>query len=692
MTGLAELPVQVRVLLGFLVVGGLIGLGLRIGSRPVGAEPAAEASQASPAELGRAGPITPADQRAARQLLITFQADPPSLDGLAAELGISPDDLALHPGTGVVTVTVWDPELRNQVRERSLALAEVESIEDDALLAITATPNDANYASQRTALEQIRAPEAWDYVQGKTTAKIAIIDTGIDGTHEDLSGKILAGRNVMTDADLAANTDSDDNGHGTSVAGVAAASGNNSLGVAGVDWRAKLVPVKAFDSSGMATTSDVVEALTYAIDAGVHVISMSFGRGTESAALTSALDQAWSRGIVLVAASGNDSTNTVSYPAASEHVLAVGSVGSSDARSSFSNYGANLDLMAPGESIYTTKDGGGYTTLSGTSLATPFVAGGVMVVKDFHSSAGNQEIVDILLSTARQVSGGSGRTDETGWGILNLQAAIRNAGNYAGEVVSWSSSGQEGAYPRLSGTDPVTITIRYRNTGRTRWFRNVVNLGTVDRDFNFRLDSEPLASGWLSTNRPATLTEASVAPSEIGTFTFQLANPGTVAGGSYRLDVGLVADGIAWFPAKTHAYWDITVSPAYDAQVVAWSSSAGDFRYPTLAVGQSSTMTIRYRNTGTATWRRGAVNLGTVDRDYNFSFSTFPLASNWVSANRPATLTEASVAPGETGTFTFQIRNSGTSSGTQRLDVGLVADGIAWFPRTTHAYWDIAGS
>ncbi len=257
---------------------------------------------------------------------------------------------------------------------------------------------------------------------------------------------------------------------------------------------------------------------------------------------------------------------------------------------------------------------------------------------------------------------------------------------YNGQVVSWSSSDGTSTYPTLSSTAAKSITIRYRNTGTTTWQQGVVNLGTVDRTFAYRLDADPLASNWLSANRPATLTESSVAPGETGTFTFAVQNSRSPAD-TYRLDVGLVADGITWFPRTTHAYFEITTAAAYNGQVVSWSSSDGEATYPTLSGTTPKSITIRYRNTGTVTWTRGTVNLGTVDRGYVYSLSSFALASDWLSSNRPATLTEASIAPGETGTFTFAVQPAG--SGTRRLDVGLVADGITWFPRSTHAYWDV---
>ncbi|MBI4032702.1 hypothetical protein HY374_03285 [Candidatus Berkelbacteria bacterium] len=240
------------------------------------------------------------------------------------------------------------------------------------------------------------------------------------------------------------------------------------------------------------------------------------------------------------------------------------------------------------------------------------------------------------------------------------------------------------AYPSLTENEAAYLSIQYRNTGAATWQQGVVNLGTVDTSYRYRLDSYQLASNWLSGNRLATLTESSVAPGEVGTFTFRLEHPGNLSGGNYRLDVGLVADGITWFSQATHAYWDVTVPQAYAAQWVSQSS------YPNLGSGDSATLTITYRNTGARSWTRGTVNLGTVETNFAHRFSNYGLATSWLSANRPAQLNESSVAPGETGSFTFTIRNPGTlSAGNHRLDVGLVADGITWFSQATHAYWDV---
>ena len=242
----------------------------------------------------------------------------------------------------------------------------------------------------------------------------------------------------------------------------------------------------------------------------------------------------------------------------------------------------------------------------------------------------------------------------------------------------------QSSYPTLNVGDSATMTITYRNTGSATWTRGVVNLGLVDQNYGFR-PSYALPIGWPTSDRPAILNEASVAPGATGSFTFTVGNSGLPAG-NYRLDVGLVADGIAWFGHETHAYWDVNVLPSPPRYSASW---VGQSSYPVLVDGATATMTITYRNTGSATWTKGVVNLGTVFQDYRWRTDRYALGVNWPTGNRPAVLNESSVTPGQTGTFTFVIENNGLASFNYRLDVGLVADGIAWFGPETHAYWDV---
>jgi len=279
--------------------------------------------------------------------------------------------------------------------------ADVEAVDLDYIMTATAVPNDPSYSSQYH-FSNIKAPQAWDITKGTSAITIAIVDTGIDRQHADLSGKMISGGydfvNNDTDAD-------DDQGHGTHCAGIAAASTNNGLNGAGVDWNARLLPVKVLNAQGSGYTSDIVDGVYYAADAGAKVISMSLGGGGATTAFQDAINYAHNGGAIVVAAAGNSNTSTKSYPAAYNNVVAVASTTSTDARSSFSNYGTWVDIAAPGSSIYSTKNGGGMTTMSGTSMACPVVAGGMSLVWSKNPGASNQTVINRVMATADKISG-----------------------------------------------------------------------------------------------------------------------------------------------------------------------------------------------------------------------------------------------------------------------------------------------
>ncbi|TCP58233.1 thermitase [Tumebacillus sp. BK434] len=277
----------------------------------------------------------------------------------------------------------------------------VEYAEIDHVMSINVTPNDPSYASQYH-LPKIQAPQAWDYQKGSTAVKIAIVDTGVDLTHPDLSGKIIAGYNFVS-----GNTNAnDDQGHGTHCAGIATASTNNSKNGAGVDWNARIMPVKVLNSAGSGYTSDIIDGVYWAADHGANVISMSLGGGAFSSTFQTAINYAWSKGAVIVAAAGNNGNTAVQYPANYSNVLSVAATTSTDAKASFSTYGTWVDIAAPGNAIYSTARGGGMTTMSGTSMATPVVAGVAgLVWARYGTSASPATIVNKINSTADKITG-----------------------------------------------------------------------------------------------------------------------------------------------------------------------------------------------------------------------------------------------------------------------------------------------
>lgn len=249
---------------------------------------------------------------------------------------------------------------------------EVEFAEPNYIARASFTPNDTYYAGYQWNMTKIQANLAWDYTQGSSSVVIAIIDTGVQSNHPDLSGKVTAGYNYVSN-----NTNAnDDNGHGTHCAGIAAAKTNNATGVAGVGFNCRIMPVKVLNSQGSGSHSAIANGINFARTNGAKVLSLSLGGTSGSSTLSSAITNAWNSGCVIVAAAGNSGNTTPNYPAYYSSCIAVGSTTSSDTRSSFSNYGSSwVDVAAPGSSIASTYRNSQYVIMNGTSMSTPHVAG-----------------------------------------------------------------------------------------------------------------------------------------------------------------------------------------------------------------------------------------------------------------------------------------------------------------------------
>ena len=278
--------------------------------------------------------------------------------------------------------------------------ANVESVEFDEILTMSIDPNDPGWPSQYGPYYAY-ADWAWDITTGTTARTIAIVDTGVDLNHADLAGKFVPGYDFVNNDSVA----QDDHGHGTHCAGIAAAIGNNGRDIAGMDWNAKVMPIKVLNSAGSGTTTNIINGVRWAADHGAHVISMSLGGGGYSQAFQDAINYAYSKGAIIVAAAGNSNTSAYSYPAAYANVVSVASTNESDLRSSFSNYGSWVDVAAPGSNILSLRNGGGTTTMSGTSMATPMVAGLASLAWSKNTGYSNTTVINRIFSTADKISG-----------------------------------------------------------------------------------------------------------------------------------------------------------------------------------------------------------------------------------------------------------------------------------------------
>lgn len=297
----------------------------------------------------------------------------------------------------------------------------IEFVEDNFLAEGSAVPNDLYYSSQWH-LPKISAPEAWGITTGSNDEPIAIIDSGVDLTHPDLINKLIPGYNFLSE-----NTDTHDVlGHGTAVAGVAAALSNNLEGVSGVAWENPIMPLVVLNSSNYATYYNIARAITYAVDRGVRVINISIGGSSYSSTLQNAVNYAWNKGAVIFASAMNNGTSNPYYPAACQNVLAISATTSGDERAGWSNYGNWIDLSAPGEYILTTSNGGGYGSRSGTSFASPLVAGVAALIFSANPSLTNQEVVNILIENSDDL-GPIGFDPSFGFGRVNAYRSLLKA-------------------------------------------------------------------------------------------------------------------------------------------------------------------------------------------------------------------------------------------------------------------------
>ncbi|MBO8164269.1 MAG: S8 family serine peptidase [Brevibacillus sp.] len=288
----------------------------------------------------------------------------------------------------------------------------------DQVWAASVTPNDPYFKSQPH-LKQIKADRAWSYVTGNTAIKIAVLDSGVDRDHPDLKNNLLPGINLLSPG----RPPEDDNGHGTAVAGILAAQGNNRIGITGVMWNAQIIPIKVLDRHGKALVQHLTEGINRAVDLGAKVILMSVSSIHHSPELEQAVKRAEAHGVVLVAAAGNESSR-VAYPAGYPTVIAVGAVDQNNKVIYQSNTGPELNLVAPGWSIYTTKMGGSYWSFKGTSAAAPQVAAAAALILARHPNMTPLEVRQLLYHTAVDL-GPKGWDRQTGYGLLNVEDAMR---------------------------------------------------------------------------------------------------------------------------------------------------------------------------------------------------------------------------------------------------------------------------
>lgn len=331
------------------------------------------------------------------------------------------------------------------------------------LHALAPVANDPLLTGGQYAPTLTQATAAWGIYQPKALVVIAIVDTGVQWNHPDLINRIYRQGDKIVGYDIA-NRDGDpmdDHGHGTHCAGIAAAEANNGIGVAGMagyspagsPFGARIMPVKVLKGDGSGSTSDVADGITWAADHGANIISMSLGSSQNSETLNRAVQYAWSKGCVITAAAGNSGDSSKFYPAAEPHVIAVASSDSDDGLSSYSNFGTWVTVAAPGSSILSTALVSDYAWMSGTSMASPCVAGEAALVWAQAPGLSNQQVVDLIRNNTDPLTSGPSPLGN-GAGRINALRAVSNANANEPSTVTTIQSGGE-----VIGGNPVLITI-----------------------------------------------------------------------------------------------------------------------------------------------------------------------------------------------------------------------------------------
>jgi len=347
------------------------------------------------------------------------------------------------------------------------------------------------YLGSQWHLSKVGASSAWDMGQGAGVT-IAILDSGVDGTHPDLSSRMVTGWNFY---DNNSNT-TDVTGHGTAVAGAAAASLNNGTGVAGLSGQAKIMPVRISDTNGYAYWSTVATALTWAADNGARVANISFGGVSGSSTVQSSAQYMKSKGGLVVAAAGNNGIDEGIAPTTT--MITVSATDSTDTKTSWSSFGSFVTIAAPGQDIWTTTKGGGYQAWWGTSLASPVVAGVVGQMMSSNLALTSSQIESLLYSSATDL-GAAGRDSYYGYGRVHAAAAVQaaKAAPPPDTTAPAVSIGAPLGSSTVSGLVPVDVSAT-DNVGVAR-VELRVNGATVATDtgapFAFSWDSTKVANG-----------------------------------------------------------------------------------------------------------------------------------------------------------------------------------------------------
>ena len=376
---------------------------------------------------------------------------------------------------------------------------EIEYAEPDYYVEPALVPNDEWYANWQLALQFMGSEAAWDITTGSASVPIAILDSGADFSHFDLQVRLVAGWDfVGNDADP-----TDENGHGTSVTGVAGAKTNNGLGIAGITWINPIIIVRIGDHYGYTTSARMAQGITYAADRGARVANLSYAGTSYPSSVADAVQYAWGKGTVVVAGAGNSADSVPHYPAALPKVVGVSGLEDHDLLVYYSNYGSWIDVSAPC-SARTLMMEGYIADIGGTSISAPYVTGLLGLVFAANPSLTPQQAVDIVTQNTKDL-GDPGFDQYYGWGKIDLFKAVNAAKNGSLPTPSPSPTPTSTPTPTPTPTPVPAGNITGRVTASTGSY---------------------LAQAIVSVSQSGTLIKSTTTLSD-GTYTLSNLNPGS---------------------------------------------------------------------------------------------------------------------------------------------------------------------
>jgi subtilisin family serine protease len=650
----------------------------------VGASPTAAAKTVEPPVAARgAGPVATAIAPGTQRAILRFAPSASSTEraGAVARVGgIIDTEL---PALGATRIAL--PQTGDAAGLAVLRLARdaaISSAQLDARADAGFTPNDGLYATDPSfgvgqwGLRAAHVDQAWDVVRGSPSVIVAIIDTGVDATHPDLSGVLLPGATFVSSPDpsCAAGSTVDDDGHGTHVAGLIGANANNGTGIAGVAFGVHILPIKALDCTGAGLLSDVARGLVWATDHGARIVNISLGADADVAVLHDAIKYAVAHNVLVVASAGNcglasvrcAAVNAPQYPAAYPESLAVAATGTSDQHATFSNVDPYVAISAPGTTIWSTtptypttlsRANPGtqtYAAFTGTSQAAPLVAGIAALLLSQEPGLSVTQLTDRLRATSDDL-GVAGIDPVFGSGRVNALRAVNAMPARYG--VAYDTS----ALPaNATIVAPLAGTVKLTNNSNFAW--------TASGSPAVRL-----AYHWLDPTGTLVVWDGqrSPLPADVpigGTVTVPVTIPTPVRPGSYVLEVDLVREGVSWFS---------TAGAAPATRTIAVTSGLGATYAPAASTQSTfvlgpTTFPVTVTNTGAATWPAGGPT------PVHLSYHWIDAVGQMVVWDGSRAALASDVAPGQSAVVAITVASPPTV-GAYRLRLDLVQEGVSWF-------------